>query len=881
MERIDLSGTWTLRLESPVLGSIAVPCGIPGDSHSALLVAGLIPDPYQGEGELEVQWLNQEDLVLEREFSVSAAELELGSPYFYFESIDTVAEIFLNHERLAYTDNMFRALVLDVSGRLKAGSNTLTLHFHSAEKAAAERAQRLPYPTPHSIYPVQSLHRNQIRKVQCHSGWDWGPCLMVSGIYGACYLAFATPGRIDTLSTRTLAKGNGLWELPVIVNYTIPAPISAPKGNTSESTAKPYRMAMKLSLRDPDGVVTFEKTEEYRLHGAGTHQLEALLSLEQPRLWWPAGYGTQPLYTLEAAVWPLDPAGARDSTESSIHESSIQRATKRIGFRQLEVLTREDDIGRSMTFRVNGRDIWAKGANWIPLDALPSRQGSDRYRQLLGDMVRANMNMVRLWGGGQYERDIFYDLCDELGLLVWHDMMFACSTYPADPAFLDNVRREIRYQILRLKEHPSIALWCGNNENVGALTWYPETRANRDRYIIDYDRLNEGAVGNTIRSLDPDRTWWPSSPSAGPDDFSDNWHSDGRGDMHYWSVWHEGKPLEAYYDVTPRFCSEFGYQSFPSEETVASYCSEDQRNLTSPVMEHHQKNPRGNSIIIENFSRYFRFPEGFANLLYLSQVQQALAIKTAVEYWRSRRPVCMGALYWQLNDCWPVASWSSIEYSGKWKLLHYTARRFFAPIALVSFVKDGSVQVHLINDTSRKLTGRVTVSFITFGGKVVAEQEVPLYGAGEGARKVWEEALDSLAFPRNSVFLRGVLHIDENPSDSCARDFLEPDKSLTTFSFLAPPKQCSLEPAHIKSRLLGAKNYAGEPELILQLSTDKPAFFVGVDIPGLRGHWEDNMVTLLPDDLYSIRFIKEEPSALPPLEDCQRRLQIRHLRETY
>ena len=218
-----------------------------------------------------------------------------------------------------------------------------------------------------------------------------------------------------------------------------------------------------------------------------------------------------------------------------------------------------------MTFRVNGRDIWAKGANWIPLDALPSRQGSDRYRQLLGDMVRANMNMVRLWGGGQYERDIFYDLCDELGLLVWHDMMFACSTYPADPAFLDNVRREIRYQILRLKEHPSIALWCGNNENVGALTWYPETRANRDRYIIDYDRLNEGAVGSTIRSLDPDRTWWPSSPSAGPDDFSDNWHSDGRGDMHYWSVWHEGKPLEAYYDVTPRFCSEFGYQSFPSE----------------------------------------------------------------------------------------------------------------------------------------------------------------------------------------------------------------------------------------------------------------------------------------------------------------------------
>ncbi len=896
MERIDLSGTWILHVDSPVLGKAAVPCSIPGDSHSALLAAGLIPDPYYGQQELEVQFLNQEDLVLERDFSVTTEQLRLGAPYLYFESIDTVAELYLNDVRIALTENMFQTLTIDVAGRLKAGTNRLSILFTSAEKTAAERASRLPYPIPHSAYPVQSPHRNLVRKVQCHSGWDWGPCLMVSGIYGEAYLGFATPGRIDTLSARTLTKDGLHWELPVRITYTIPGyGLAAEKPAHDNPTAKSapkspdnYRLAMKLILRDPAGKPIVEQTTEHSLHGPGTHQFEALLSIQNPELWWPAGYGNQPLYTLEAAIRPLDtadeaavqrPQGTTEPENPST--PGLQRALKRIGFRQLQVITEADEAGKSMTFRVNGRDIWAKGANWIPLDALPGRQTADRYRQLLQAMVQANMNMVRVWGGGQYEREIFYDLCDELGLLVWQDMMFSCSTYPATADFLESVRREVRCQVLRLKEHPSIALWCGNNENVGALTWYPETRANRDRYIIDYDRLNEGVVGSTIRELDPDRTWWPSSPSAGPNDYSDNWHSDGRGDMHYWSVWHEGKPFEAYYEVTPRFCSEFGYQSFPSEETVASYCPPDQRNLTSPVMEHHQKNPRGNSIIIENFSRYFRFPEGFTNMLYLSQVQQALAIKTAVEYWRSRRPVCMGALYWQLNDCWPVASWSSIEYSGKWKLLHYAARRFFAPIALVSYIKDEKIQVHLINDTERPLSGKVSISLINFQGSPVQTWEVPISGAGEGSHPVWELDQKNLAVPPNKSFLYGIFHIDEIPSQSCTPDPMEVDKSLSTVCFLAPPKQCSLETAKIQRQFMVAKNYSGETELILQLATDRPAFYVRVDIPGLKGHWEDNMLTLLPGQRYSLRFIPQKGEPLPTLDYCQKALQIRHLRETY
>lgn len=387
MSRIDLSGTWTLRIDSPVLGNAAVPCSIPGDCHSALLAAGLIPDPYYGEQEQEVQFLNQEDLLIERAVEIGPEQLREGHPYLYFESIDTVATILLNNKVLAESDNMFYPQVLDLGDALQPGTNTVQVHFHSAEKAAALRAAQLAYPIPHSVYPVQSLHRNQIRKVQCHSGWDWGPCLMVSGLYGACYIDFASPGRIEALSVRTLAQDNNRWDLPVCVTYTIPGPSLAA---TKESFPEAYSLAMNISLRDSTDQTILEQTTEHRMHGPGTHQLEAYLTVNNPQLWWPAGYGTQNLYTLQVNLTPL--------TGKGLPEQPVQRAVKRIGFRQLAVITQDDEIGRSMTFQVNGRAIWAKGANWIPLDSLPSRQSSDRYRQLLQSMVQANMNMVRVLG---------------------------------------------------------------------------------------------------------------------------------------------------------------------------------------------------------------------------------------------------------------------------------------------------------------------------------------------------------------------------------------------------------------------------------------------------------------------------------------------------
>ncbi len=871
----DLRGTWNLYVDE----GDWIPCTIPGDSHTALLRANRIPDPYTGTQELAVQYLAQRDFIFERTVEISEAHLRGNRAIIRFDSIDTVAEVQINGKTVAKNTNMFSSVVAEIGDNLRGGINTIRVICYSAEREAQRRADLLPYPVPHSYYPVQSPHRNLVRKVQCHGGWDWGPCLMVAGIYGRCSIILSPIGYIEGISFRTLHTEGSLWNVPVEIRYNLP--LEAPgKPVPADSRS----VVVHCRVADPTGTTVVERKTEFRDLQGGVNVLKTEFPVQSPRLWWPAGYGEQPLYTLAVE---LETKGQRLTTQA-----------KTLAFRDLEVVTQEDSIGRSLTFRVNGRDIWAKGANWIPLDSLPGLQTEDRYRQLLEDMVAANMNMVRVWGGGQYENDIFYDLCDQLGLLIWHDMMFSCALYPSNKEFLEEVRSEIQYQVRRLKEHPSIALWCGNNEDVGALTWYPESRAFRDRYIIDYDRLNEGVVGTTIRELDPDRAWWPSSPSAGPADFSDNWHSDGRGDMHYWSVWHEGKPFEAYYDVTPRFCSEFGYQSFPSEEGVRSYCPEDQRNLTSPVMEHHQKNPRGNSIIIENFSRYFRFPEGFTNMLYLSQVQQALAIKTAVDYWRSKRPLCMGALYWQLDDCWPVASWSSIEYSGKWKLLHYAARRFFAPLATVLYKAQGKVQAHVLNDTAHGISGTLHLQLVSFTGAVVWTATETITLGPDSVLAPWTMDLNEIPGEKNKVFLRAELELDE----ATQKRLNGIDRSLTADLFLVEPKLCEIETPTITTVLKRETD-----GLELTLSTDVPAFYVSADISGLEGHWDDNMITLLPHQQRTLRFIASrvkrrgtaqksgplpEPrggsSELPPAElsipseeALGSALTVQHLRGTY
>jgi beta-mannosidase len=475
------------------------------------------------------------------------------------------------------------------------------------------------------------------------------------------------------------------------------------------------------------------------------------------------------------------------------------------------------------------------------------------------------MNMLRVWGGGQYESDDFYSLCDRMGILVWHDMMFSCALYPATPSFLSSVEREIRHQVKRLRDHPCIALWCGNNEDVGALTWYPESRQNRDRYIVDYDRLNEGVIGRVVDECDPTRTFWPSSPSAGRGDYSDNWHDDARGDMHYWSVWHEGKPFSAYYTVVPRFCSEFGYQSFPSLNTIRTYASPEDFNVTSPVMEHHQRHPGGNSIITEMFTRYFRVPEGFESFVYLSQVQQALAIKTAVEYWRRLRPVCMGTLYWQLDDNWPVCSWSSLEYDGSWKLLHYAAKRFFAPVLLAAQADEEHVEVWVANDRREEAKGTATVSVVDFQGKIISTEDVPVRATAGSARLLKKYRRADLApSPR-----RAFLHLSIDCGGETASNEL----------FLAEPKRCEVARAKVVPSVIETKN-----GLAVRLSTDRPAFYVALSVTGIQGEFDDNCFTLLPGSPRVVTFTPSAPGGgARPVTAAQLggALSVMHLRDTY
>jgi beta-mannosidase len=396
--------------------------------------------------------------------------------------------------------------------------------------------------------------------------------------------------------------------------------------------------------------------------------------------------------------------------------------------------------------------------------------------------------------------------------------MFSCATYPATPDFLAEVAKEVTYQVQRLRDHPCLAIWCGNNEDLGAIRWYEESRANPARYIVDYDRLNEGTIGRLVRKLDPHRPWWPSSPSAGPGNYADNWHADGSGDMHYWSVWHEGKPFSAYLEVQPRFCSEFGFQSLPSAQVAAGFAGQDQRNLTSPVMEHHQRHPRGNEIILGTMLRYFRMPGSWEETLYLSQVQQALAIRTAVDWWRSTMPRCMGILYWQLNDVWPCASWSSLEYGGRWKILHHEARRFFAPVSPVLVVKDGMLLVSIVNDSPGTWAGQLELRILDFAGQELEKQVVPVAVEPVSAPRLLELDIENLPAPVDSCFCVAEL----TGSVSTGKQLIP-----RAWTFLTEPKRCSL----VKPGLQVKAEVNPDGTIALHLSSDAPAFWLSLDVP--------------------------------------------------
>jgi beta-mannosidase len=778
---IELNSGWTV---SEAGADRTFPFSMPGDVHSALLDAAQIPDPYFRDNEYAVDWVSQREWVVVNEFVVDEPAL---FSRLVLEGVDCIATLLVNDKLIGRMESQFVRHIFDVSDALVTGHNRITIHFSVARDVALNKYREAPFEVPYLSWNCRVPHTNFLRKTPCHAGWDWNICLMPIGIYGGVRLCQADRFMVDDFSINQRFHGNSVhltvnMALDVFAAGEIPCVLSVcGKQITSVQTVP-----------------------------VGAHSIDLEIEITDPVLWWPVGHGEQVLHALT-----IDLDG--------------YRMEQSIGLRKTRIVQTPDDAGVGFAVEINDRPVFARGANWIPADALPQRANPDVVRELLQSAVDANMNMLRIWGGGQYEADWFYQLCDEMGLLIWQDFMFSCNHYPAfDQTWLKLVRTEARQQVRRLSKHASIALLCGDNELVGALKWWPVTRENRDRYLAVYDRLNH-ALEEIAQEELPVVDFWPSSPSAGRLNFGDGWKNDAAGDMHFWDVWHEAKPFSAYQDIHPRFCSEFGFQSFPSNEVINSFTEVSDRNVSSRVMEVHQRNVGGNARLVETLVRYFAFPDSFERMLYLSQCQQAMAIRTAVEYWRSLRPHCMGTLYWQLNDTWPVASWSSLEYGGGWKLLHYAARRFFSPlhVAMVPgherFGTAGTLALKAINDDHRAVMVEGKWQLLRVDGTVVSEQVFQARAVAAAVTTIL--SMDAASVP-DDCFVHWVWTTDDGHSGS-------------NEYWLKPYKHFALPAPRVTVTRTDSDT--------IEVSTDKPAYFVAINAGG-REVLSDNGFTLLPGE---------------------------------
>nr|WP_321463189.1 glycoside hydrolase family 2 protein [uncultured Cohaesibacter sp.] len=800
-----LNADWTIRQSgNPRAHSQKIPFAIPGDLHSALLEEGLIADPYWRDNEASLDWIHQGEWLAETTFMFDGdpAERHILS----LTHVDCHAIVMLNNVEIGRCESQFLRYDFALAALLKRGQNHLSIRFLSNSRQAVAAKEAFPFAVPYIFWNCRLPHYNFLRKAQCHAGWDWNIALSPVGIYGGITLRRANMLRLDDLIVRQRhEQGRVFLELTVFYEAFEPAELT---------------LAANF-----DGRVISDLIEVWP--GAGEAQLQ--FEVEAPKLWWPAGHGDQPLYDLSVML-------------------DGQSLDRRIGLRAVELVTDRDEVGSRFAFRINGREIFARGANWIPADALPQRATPQAVRDLLTSALEANMNMIRIWGGGQYEEDWFYELCSELGLMVWHDFMFACNLYPAaDPHWLDLVRQEARMQLRRLSGHPCMTLWCGDNELVGAISWFDESKKDRDRYLAMYERLNF-TLESCWREEKPDIPFWPSSPSVGPFNFGDGWHDDTAGDMHFWDVWHSAKDFEHYRSVRPRFCSEFGFQSFPSMRVIESFTAPEDRNVSSPVMDVHQRNEGGNSRIVETIARYFRFPDNFREMAYLSQIGQGVAMKTAIEFWRINKPRTMGTLYWQLNDTWPVASWSSLEYGGGWKLVHYMARRFYAPVLVAAEPnpKSGEVTIWAINDGPEPVALTVRCEAVSMSGTIVPlgsfSLEVPT-----------DRAVQVSAIPRGNIGEDAILYLSWQSEDGAIAG--ENDY------WPKRPKDYVLPRSSIMAK--ETTNPAGDTEITLQ--TDKPAFFVTYHHGGDR-LYSDNCFTLIPGRPKLLTIERQRRSHLPPIE---------------
>ena len=744
---------------------------VPGMVHTDLLANRRIPDPYVGAPEAKLQWIGLADWEYRRDFQVDKATAGARRSDLVFEGLDTFAEVWLNGQQVLEADNAFRTWRVPVQGRLKPGRNELRVVLASPIRRMLPGVRAMPhkiagnYPSPYGDEPKDAMTANFVRKPGYHYGWDWGPRYVTAGIWKPVRIESWDALRVDDLHIR---------------QDRVDADAARLSARLTVDAVEDGAVQVVVEAVDPDGrVVTSVRSAGTRLQ-AGTNLVELPMTIERPRRWYPAGYGGQPLYRFRARV-----SGA----------GGVQaQAERRTGLRSVELRRDQDAHGRGMAFVVNGIEVFAKGANAIPFDAFAPRVPRARIERVLRSARDANMNMIRNWGGGYYEGEDFFELADELGLLVWQDFMFGGGMQPGyDPAFRANVVAEARDQVRRLRNHPSIVLWCGNNEEETAWKDWGHRKQLEDADPAFAAKVWQGYVdlfGKDLRQVVAEEgggiAYWSSSPG---NDLAAKANDPDNGDMHYWEVWGgPAKPPVAYLEVTPRFMSEYGLQGWPVMRTIRSFAKPADLAIDSPVIRAHQKfmAGEGNTRLLKYVEGEFGPPRDFERFVYLSQVVQAEGIALAALHHRASRPRTMGSLYWQLNDVWPGASWSGIDFFGRWKALQFHARRFFAPVAVAALRKDGRTTVTLLSDRTAPLAGTLRLRVFDLDGRLLRDTRqavaMPALSATVALRLTDADLLQG-ADPRRSVAVFDLQAGAEPPSRgtvyfAAARELAWPDGGI-------------------------------------------------------------------------------------------------------
>jgi beta-mannosidase len=813
---------------------------VPGTVHTDLLAQRLIPDPYVGAPEAGLQWIGLADWEYRTRFDAPRSALQAARSDLVFAGIDTYAEVWLNGVKLLDADNAFRTWRLPVQGKLRAKGNELRIVFRSPIAKLLPQVQAMPhklagnYSSPYGDEPKDAMTANFVRKPGYHYGWDWGPRYVTAGIWKPVVLQSWDAVRIDNLQLRQDHVDAARADIAAV------ASLDAVRGGA---------VNLRLWQTAPDGKRVLAAQRRVDLN-AGANRIELPVHVERPQRWFPNGYGAQPLYRYE-----LEAGDGRATTA---------KTSARTGLRSIELRRAPDTKGRGFYFAVNGIPMFAKGANTIPFDMFQPRVSKAQLRRVLQSAADANMNMLRSWGGGYYESDDFFDLADELGLLVWQDFMFGGGMQPAyDDAFRVNVVAEARDNVRRLRNHPSLAVWCGNNEEEIAWKYWGPGKEMTAADPAFAKKVWDGYVqlfGSDLRKVVAEEgggiAYWASSPG---DDLAEVANTPASGDMHYWEVWgNPAHPPSKYLEITPRFMSEYGLQAWPVQRTIDAFARREEQGIATPVIEAHQKflAGKGNERLMKYVDYEFGETKDFATFVYLSQAAQAEGIELAALHHRASRPFTMGSLYWQLNDVWPGASWSSVDWFGRWKALQFHARRFYAPVAVAALRSpdDGNTTVSLLNDRTRPVTGELRLRVMTVGGKVLRDERTPVELA-----------------PLSAVKVAGYL-------DAALLGNADPASTVAVFDLAVEAEPASRGVVYFRA----AKDMAWpDPKLQAELRRDGDGYALDLHAAALaRAVWidfgdadadvADNALTLLPGESLSLHV-----ASRADLETLRKALQVR------